>query len=104
MNLKEKRTRIAKSKPRSSKIIKGSLVKIKRTCGKANCQCTKGKKHVSLYLSQSKQGKTRMTYIPKRQEKKVMEYVNRYKELIKVLDELSELNIQIIKQERVKNS
>lgn len=93
----EKQKEIARRIPRSPRIIKGSLVELKRTCGKSNCRCRKGEKHRSLYLSQSKSGKTKMTYIPRKYEKEVREYVKRHKRHIKVLDELSELNIKIIK-------
>lgn len=93
----EKQKELARHIPRSPKVIKGSLVELKRTCGKPNCRCLKGEKHKSLYLSQSKKGKTKMTYIPRKSEEKVKEYVKRHKKYIKILDELSELNIKIIK-------
>jgi len=93
----KKQKELARQIPRSPKVIKGSLVELKRTCGKPNCRCQKGEKHISLYLSQSKKGKTKMTYIPRKSEKKVREYVKRHKKYIEVLDELSELNIKIIK-------
>ena len=94
----KKQKEIVRGMPRGHRIIKGSLVELKRTCGKPNCRCRKEEKHVSLYLSQSKKGKTKMTYIPRKSEKQIKEYVKRYKKYIKILDDLSELNIKIIKQ------
>jgi hypothetical protein len=32
-------------------LLRGSLVSMARTCGKAGCHCQQGKKHVSLYLA-----------------------------------------------------
>jgi len=82
---------------RSPKIIKGSLVELKRVCGKPNCRCQKGQKHASWYLSQSRAGKTKMIYIPKKFEKQAKEAVKRHKQLLRIVEELSELNIKTIK-------
>jgi hypothetical protein len=81
-------------------IIKGSPVSLARVCGQPNCRCRKGKKHVSLYLSRSVKGRTTMTYIPHRYEEAVQEGVAEYKRMLKVLDELSEVNLQAIRQRR----
>ena len=93
-----KKAEINKKMPKKFEVIKGSLVSLKITCGKKNCRCyTKGEKHESLYLSQSKGGKTKMTYIPKRYEKQVREYIACHKQVQRNLEELSEVNIKIIK-------
>lgn len=71
---------------------------IRRTCGKENCKCyLKGEKHSSLYLSQSKNGKTKMTYISKQFEKKIVEYINQYKRGQQNIENLSEINIKLLK-------
>lgn len=80
------------------RIIKGSLVWLKRVCGKSGCHCYKGKKHVSLYLSRSVKGKTTMTYIPHRYENAVKEAVDEHKRILKTLDELSRDNLKTIKK------
>lgn len=68
------------------RFIKGSVVVLKVTCGKANCRCMKGEKHQAIYLSQSVNGKTRITYIPGKYVKMVTEHVslalNRQKESV----------------------
>ncbi len=80
------------------RIIKGSLVWLKRVCGKAGCRCYRGKKHASLYLSRSLKGRTTMTYIPHRYESSVQEAVAEYKRILKTLDELSRINLSAIKE------
>lgn len=80
------------------RVIKGSLVWLKRVCGKSGCHCYQGKKHVSLYLSRSVKGRTTMTYIPHRYEDVVKDAVSEYKRILKVLDELSEANLGAIKK------
>ncbi|MFH1282637.1 MAG: DUF6788 family protein [bacterium] len=83
----------------TNEIIKGSLVIMSRVCGHPNCKCVRGEKHVSLYLSQFANGKPRMLYIPKAIEKQIKNAVGNYKEMIKCINELSEINIEIIKKQ-----
>lgn len=91
------RQRLVKRLPRAENMVKGSLVQLNISCGKANCRCQRGEKHACLYLSQSRGGKTKMTYIPKRHEQTIQEGVRRHRELLKVVEELSECNLKILK-------
>lgn len=95
-----KKRRILKMLRVNPRIIKGSPVSLARECGQPNCRCRKGKKHVSLYLSRSVKSRTTMTYIPHRYEDAVKEGVAEYKRILRVLDELSEVNLEAIKQRR----
>jgi hypothetical protein len=70
--------------------IAGSLVKMARTCGKANCKCTKGDKHVSLYLVIRRDGRRKMIFIPRQWEAEVIDWVNTYKEIAKQIAIVSE--------------
>jgi hypothetical protein len=54
------------SKLNTAFIIRGSVVKVRRTCGKAQCKCVDGALHETWALSYSYQGRTRM--IPLREE------------------------------------
>ena len=98
--ISEEAKQLAVKIPKTSKIIKGSPVYLFRKCGKTGCRCADGEKHKSLYLSRSVNGKTQMTYIPHQYEKMVLSYVNKYKEIITMLDKISECNLQIIKTQR----
>ena len=95
-NLIKKRNRIYRRLPISREVIRGTMVLVKRSCGHKNCRCQKGFKHASWYLSQSKGGKTRMTYLPKKSVKKAREYTERYREIKALLNELSEINLMLI--------
>lgn len=83
----------------TDEFIKGSLVTMRRKCGHPNCKCAKGEKHVSLYLSQFVHGKPRMKYIPRTMEKQIKTAVQNYKELVKCINELSGLNLEIVKKQ-----
>ena len=76
----------------STEVIRGSLVVMRRVCGKPNCKCQKGRKHVSLYLSRSINGHTSMTYIPRKNEAGVKEASLRYHVIIDLLNQLSEIH------------
>lgn len=51
--------------------VKGSLVTMARSCGRAGCRCQRGEKHVSLYLAVRHRDKRKMIYIPPALEEKV---------------------------------
>lgn len=54
------------SKRNMALMARGSVVKVRRTCGKAQCKCREGSLHETWALSYSYQGRTRM--IPLREE------------------------------------
>ena len=95
--LLRKRQRILKTIELNPRIIKASPVSLARECGRPNCRCLKGKKHVSLYVSQSYKARTKMTYIPHRYEETVKECVASCRRLLKAVGELSEVNLEIIR-------
>jgi len=94
--LLKKRRKTAKQKPPLEKTLRGSIVIVKRSCGKAGCRCQKGQKHRALYVSQSYNGKTRMIYIPQRSEKEARRLVDNYRALKVTLEKVSEINIKML--------
>ena len=48
----------------NAEMIAGSIVTMRRVCGKAGCRCTRGEKHVSQYLALNVGGKRKMVIIP----------------------------------------
>ena len=82
--------------PKRMDVLRGSLVIVKRLCGKLNCHCQKGFKHRSLYLSQNYKGKTRMIYIPRHLEDKIRQYIKSYQKHRVTLNQLSDINIKLL--------
>ena len=86
--------RIARSKVskllHDTPFVAGGLVKMARTCGKANCKCMRGDKHVSWYLATRHKRARKMISIPRQCEKDVFEWVKAYKEIMKQLDVISQ--------------
>jgi hypothetical protein len=71
--------------------IHGSIINMARCCGNPNCKCaTKDQKHVSVYLGQTKNGKTRMKSVPKAWEGRIKRWVRNYKQVDEILEKLSE--------------
>jgi len=93
----KKRNVLKKKLSMSGSIVHGTGVTMKRTCGKKRCRCQRGEKHESLYLSQTRNGKQSMIYIPRNAEKDLIQWIKNYKALIKIIDELSEINVQILR-------
>jgi len=62
-----------------------------RPCGKPNCHCARGELHASLYLVHSRQGKLRQLSIPKPWEDRVRQAVSNYREMQRLIEEISEL-------------
>lgn len=79
------------------KFLRGSLVYLKNTCGKQNCKCYKGELHLSLYIRKSQNGKPKMKLVPKTKWDKVKEMNMRYKEILTLLDEVSDYEWEHIK-------
>ena len=91
-----KRRKDAEEIPRIEEILRGSIVEVKRYCGKANCRCLKGFKHRSLYVSQSNKGESRLVYIPQRSEKKVRRLIRNYQAFKVVMEKISRINMQLV--------
>ena len=72
-------------------IIRGTLTTRERVCGKANCKCARGEKHLGLYLIASKEGKLRQMFVPQVYEARVRKWIAQYKEAASLLEEISDL-------------
>lgn len=74
------------SKRNTNLFIRGSVVKVRRRCGKAGCKCTQGELHETWALSYSREGKTRM--IPLRAEdiRLARQAIQRYQKAFALLE------------------
>ena len=73
-------------------VLRGSLIESRRTCGKENCRCRtdRRRRHRSVYVGVTHRGKTRMIYVPAEWEARAGEWLDRYQEVRKVLEQLCE--------------
>jgi len=83
-------------------ILQGSVTTVAVRCGNPNCRCTRGQRHRSICLSYSRQGKTQMFYLGHKLAPKAQEWVDNYRQLRRIVQELSDINIAVLKKEREK--
>jgi hypothetical protein len=73
----------------SKGFVRGTLSVRERVCGKANCRCTRGEKHVSLFLTRSKDGTVEQLYIPREKEQLARRWVENYRVIQGLLERIS---------------
>ncbi len=71
-------------------LLRGSLVRMERTCGKKNCRCQKGQKHPALCLAIRLGKQRKMIYIPHALEDTVRRWVETGQEVDGLLDAISQ--------------
>lgn len=67
-------------------LLRGSLITLKRRCGKPNCHCADGDPHETPALSYSVRGKTRMLTLRRQDVALVREGVARYRKALENLE------------------
>ena len=82
----------------NSGLLHGTLLERQRVCGKANCKCTRGQKHRSLYLVVTEGGKSRQLYVPKDWEQTVHRWVQNYQKARKLMEEVSRIHWQKVRE------
>lgn len=80
-----------------SVLVKGVLVKVQRTCGKAGCKCARGQKHTCWQLSASVEGKVRTQNVPRRYVGKVAELTKNYRRFRQARAKWVRLNREVMK-------
>jgi hypothetical protein len=75
----------------SERFLRGTLSERSSKCGKPNCHCVGGEGHRSLYLVRSQAGKVRQICVPKALQDPVRQAVAEYRQIQRLLDEVSEL-------------
>jgi len=72
-------------------LLRGTIVRRERTCGRPTCKCARGEKHPEMLLVVSEDGHRRQLHIPKDWEETVEEWVSDYQEVRELLEQLSRL-------------
>ena len=85
--------------PNASQVIRASLVKRYTVCGKPTCRCSKGRFHGPYYYLSITypKGKKEMVYVSVSQKKQVEDFIANYQRYKKKLEEISQMNIELIK-------
>ena len=83
---------------KTTDMMKGSLAESYRSCGKKGCKCQRGELHRGYFFSFSAKGKQNMFYVPKKYYNKMKKLTNNWKHHKKLLEELTDINVQLIKK------
>jgi len=78
--------------------ISGSLVTIRRRCGNKRCRCTRGELHMGFYLTHKKNKKTKTIYVPVKLHNEVVKWIQEYKRIKKVMEDVTRLQRLIIRR------
>jgi hypothetical protein len=71
-------------------LLRGSLVEMRRTCGKKGCRCQQGQKHPALCLAIRLGEQRKMIYVPHALEETVRRWVQTGHEVDGLLDAISQ--------------
>ena len=71
-------------------LLRGSLVRMERTCGKKNCRCQQGQKHPALCLAVRWGKRRKMIYIPRDLEDTVRRWIETGQAVDGLLDAISQ--------------
>jgi uncharacterized protein DUF6788 len=85
--------RVAAARP----LLLASLVEVRRVCGKPSCRCTRGHKHRAFQLTYKARGKTRTVYVPVSLTEEVRSWIEEYRRLKSLFQEISRLALALVK-------
>lgn len=80
-------------------LLKGSLIKFRRKCGKPNCHCAlKGEMHEAWALSFKQAGRTRLVLLPREETIRVRQAIARYRTARRTLAQAAETGLVTLNQ------
>ncbi len=98
------RSKLQKILACASPLAHASLVSMARKCGKKNCKCVKGEKHVSLYLS-TRVGKARkMIYVPPQLEAEARALVENFRAVEELIEKVSQASLKRFLEKKEKRA
>lgn len=77
-------------------LLKGTVLEVRRTCGKPGCKCAGGDKHICYQLSASIEGRTRTRNVPRKELTKVKHLTDNYRRFRRARAAWVRINEQII--------
>jgi hypothetical protein len=97
-NLLKKQQDLLRQIQNIGNLCRGTVVLLKQSCINKNCsKCKSGEKHPQFYLTQSRNSKSKLTFVGNKNEKLVREWTENHKTLKILIDELSDVNMILLK-------
>lgn len=83
-------------------LARAGLVTMARVCGKKNCRCAQGEKHVSLYLSTRLGSERKMLYVPPDLEAPARELVENARQAEALMEEMSQASLESLAEKKAR--
>lgn len=82
-------------------LLRATLTYLQRQCGRDYCKCSHSKRyrHGSWYIMQSYQGQKRMMHVSSGQIDPVRQWVNRYREIKRLLNRVADFYWESLKKD-----
>lgn len=81
----------------STSLIRGSLVRGKKKCGRKGCPCNEGKLHRHVVISTQREGKSHIVYVSRNSESQAEISIAVYNEARGLLEDISLINLELFK-------
>ncbi|MEA1951556.1 MAG: DUF6788 family protein [Planctomycetota bacterium] len=94
---KSTRTKTDRRSPQEL-MLRGSLIELRRRCGKAGCRCHEGDPHSSPALSYSQKGKTQIVTLPAKEVARVKAGLKHYQQALRELEKQAIHGIEGLKR------
>ena len=100
--LRQRQKTLLRKLPPLQAILRGSLIERYKRCGKPGCKCAEGRGHgPKYYLSISHPGRRpEMDYIPAEFQEKVKAYLENYRKVKEILEELSAISRELLRRRK----
>ena len=99
--LLQEKTNLCQELTSLSNLIRGSLVKGEKKCGRKGCKCEKGQLHPHVVISIFREGKTQIVYVPKHSKEKAAATVSAYNQAINIIEHISCINVELFKAQKL---
>jgi hypothetical protein len=99
-SLRRRRAVLLRKLPPLKEVLRGSLIKRYKRCGKPGCKCAKGPGHgPKYYLSISQSGSNpQMDYVPLAYHDQAVAYLSNHRLIRQILDEICEINRELLRR------
>lgn len=84
--------------PQKPWMLRGSLIELRRRCGKHNCHCRQGDPHATPALSYSQKGQTKILTLSAKEVPTVKAGLKRYQQALRELERQAMLGIEAFKR------
>jgi hypothetical protein len=95
------RSRLSKVIYEGGGLMRATLCVREKVCGKSNCKCAQGEKHVALYLVSKQDKQVRQLFVPASLESRVRTWVDEYQHVQDLVEQISEMYWEKIRNREI---